>query len=305
MSEKAVLVTGASGFIGHHVVRQLERMNRPLRLLDTRFERGRFGEHELIEGSVADPDLVHRAVDGIRNVIHLAHIIDIDGTEPFDSVTVNILGTANLFRIAHEAGCRRLIWGSSVMTYGPPRNDAPAPENYLQAPSTFYGAGKLYLEYLSRSYRALGLDTVGLRLSTVFGPERDRGGAAPFVVDLFRKPAVGTPITIPDGDRRVDMIYGSDAAAACIRALDAAGPLDAFYNIGGFSARVRDIAEEVQRNLPQAQIKTLDGGSNPWPEALDCAAARRDLGHVSEFDLKKSVSDYIKTLSTSTSAAPP
>ncbi len=296
MNNSPILITGASGFIGRHIVRQLARAGRPLRLLDVRFDGDWYQGHEILKGSVADRDLVSRAVGGVGGIIHLAHIIDIDGERPFESAFVNIAGTANVFDCARESCCRRVVWGSTVMTYGPAENGDPAPESHLQAPATFYGAGKHYLEHLALSYRRLGLETVALRLTTVFGPERDRGGAAPFVVDMFRKPAAGIAIEIPDGDRRVDMVYGSDAAAACILALDAPDSLEPVYNVGGFSARVREIAEEVRHNLPAARIAIIGGGQNPWPEAVDCTAARRDFGYAPTFDLKCAVADYLATL---------
>lgn len=296
MSNPPILVTGASGFIGGHVVRQLARTGRSLRLLDVSFDSEWYRDHEIFEGSVADRELVRRAVDGAESVIHLAHIIDIDGNRPYDNVSVNIVGTANILECAQESGCRRVVWGSSVMTYAASQNGNPASESHLQAPTTFYGAGKLYLEHLALSYRRLGLDAVALRLTTVFGPERHRGGAAPFVVDLFRKPAAGIAIEVPDGDRRIDMIYGYDAAAACILAVDAPNALEPVYNIGGFSAQVREIADEVRLALPSACISVTGGGQNPWPEALDYTAAHRDFGYTPAFDLKSAVADYLGAL---------
>ncbi|MBW3097188.1 NAD-dependent epimerase/dehydratase family protein [Pseudohoeflea coraliihabitans] len=295
MSGAPVLVTGASGFIGRQVVKKLEKAGQPLRLLDVQFER-EHPRHDIYEGSIADPKLVQRAVDGVGGIIHLAHLIDIDGERPFESVSVNIVGTANVFQSAMETGCRRVVWGSSVMTYAPDRSGGPVSEEHQQAPETFYGAGKLYLEKMARSYRSLGLETVGLRLTTVFGPERDRGGAASFVVDLFRKPVAGEPVSVAEGDRRVDMVYGPDAAAACVLALQSPRKLNAFYNVGGFSTRVRDLANEVRRILPDACIGVADGGINPWPESVDCSRSRKDFGYIAQYDLKTSVSHYLSCL---------
>lgn len=296
MSERPILVTGAAGFIGRQVVARLAQTGRALRLLDLQVDRDLAAGHQIFEGSVADPHLVERACRGAGGIIHLAHLIDIDGSRPFDSVSVNIVGTANVFRSALEIDIRRVVWASSVMTYGALPDGSAAAEDHVQAPATFYGAGKLYLEQLGRSCRRRGLETVGLRMTTVFGPGRDRGGAAPFVVELFQEPAAGRPVSLAEGDRRVDAVYGPDAARACILALDAPLPLAAAYNVGGFSARVRDLADEVRRHVPLASIEVLPGGTNPWPEAVDCSAALRDFGYAPEFGLAEAVPHYLASL---------
>lgn len=298
MKEGIVLVTGASGFIGRNVVRELSRSGRPIRLLDLDLSGFDAMDCELFEGSVADPDLVHKAMAGTEGVVHLAHLIDIEGAQPFKCNSVNVVGTSNVFQSALEAGTRRVVWGSSVMIYGSAKTNGAVREDYQQAPDTFYGAGKLYLEFLGRAYRAVGLETVGLRMTTVFGPERTRGGAAPFVVDLLREPAAGRPISVLEGDRRLDIIYGQDAARGCVLALDAPHSLGLAYNVGGFSTRVRDIADAVRKHFPNSEIHVADGGSNPWPEELDCSAARHDFGYEPRFDLERSVAHYLAALSS-------
>lgn len=294
---KPVLLTGASGFIGRHVQQAFARQTIPLRTLDVA-PAASGGQAPDIRGSVSDAGAVREAAAGCDAIVHLAYRIDIDGADPQASFETNVRGTLNVLESALALGIRRVVWASSIMTYGAPclHPAGPVGEHGVQAPATFYGATKLFLEKAALAYRAKGLETVALRMSTVFGPGRDRGGAAPFAVELFTRPAAGLPVALDEGDRRLDFIYGPDAAMACLAAARAPGPLLPAYNVGGFSARIRDVADAVRHVLPQARIEVRPGGANPWPEALAIDAARRDLGWEPRHDLASSASDYLSSL---------
>src|SRR5690606_13351287 len=138
-------------------------------------------------------------------------------------------------------------WASSVMVYGPRDQYPPGPvsESHEPMPRTPYGASKLAIEWFARSYRRQGLETVGLRFTTVFGPKRTRLGAAGFSVTLFEDAARGE-IRINEADRRANMLFIDDAASACIDCLRAPGPLSDVYNIGGFECSVADLVKTLQ-----------------------------------------------------------
>jgi nucleoside-diphosphate-sugar epimerase len=293
-----ILVTGAAGFIGRQVVTSLAARGVPVRAFDLQPTIG--GSNiEPITGTVQNGRLIRDAIEGVQAVVHLAYRIDIDGDDATASLNTNIKGTAAIFEAARRAQVRRVVWASSVMTYGPPGLQAPGPvaEDGVQAPATFYGSGKLFLEKLAGTYRRDGLETVGLRLTTVFGPGRDRGGAAPFAVELFALPSRGEPMVIREGDRRLNFIYGPDAAGACVLAVTKQTALRPIYNIGGFTTSVRDLASDVLHYIPGAKITVVAGGANPWPEEICCLAAERDFAWHPRFDRRGAVSDYLAHLS--------
>jgi nucleoside-diphosphate-sugar epimerase len=227
--------------------------------------------------------------------------MDLHGDDPLACAQTNLLGTVNLFDAAARHGLSRVVWASTIMVYGPREKYPPQPltEAAEPMPRTPYGASKLALEWLARSYRRRGLETVALRLGTVFGPGRLRHGAAEFAVTLFQEPAARRPVTVSEGDRTANMLYVEDAVAACLRAVQTSGPLADVYNISGFECSVSEMAREVARLLPAASIEVAPGGHSSWPTAMDGGAARRDLAYQPRFTLPRAVMDYLSALGCS------
>ncbi len=129
-----VLVTGASGFIGSAVVRALLRAGYPVRAL---CEPGRADDNlaglnvERIVGDIRDPATLDRAADGMSTIFHLAAIYRFWAADPELFYDVNIGGTTNVVRAAERAGCRRLVYTSTVGTIGVAAADQPASEESL------------------------------------------------------------------------------------------------------------------------------------------------------------------------------
>jgi nucleoside-diphosphate-sugar epimerase len=84
--------------------------------------------------------------------------------------------------------------------------------------------------------------------------------------------------------------------AACICAVGATEPLADVYNINGFECSVAELAREVVRLQPAAQIQVTPGGGSPWPTAMEGGAALRDLGYQPKYDLPRAVFDYLSVL---------
>src|SRR4051794_30552535 len=130
MTFERILVTGGSGLIGHPTVRHLVELGASVTVLD-RDRRDLGAQVRVVEGDVADPETVRRAVKGQDAVVHLAGI---PGPRIADDVTtyaVNTVGTYAVLHTAAECGVRKVVYASSINATGLPLNERPLlPERY-------------------------------------------------------------------------------------------------------------------------------------------------------------------------------
>ncbi len=207
------LVTGATGFVGGHVVEVLRRADRPVRCLVR--ERGKARELEdagceLVEGDMTDPASLRRAVDGVESVVHLAAIRQ-GKKERFDRIMTQ--GTRDLLVAAEEAGVGRFVHMSALGVSEQTKGLVP-----------YYGA-KWEME---RAVQASSLPFVIFRPSFVFGAD---GGILP----TFRKLAKLAPVTpiVGSGDQRIQPLWADDVASYFVRALDLDTATGRVFEIGG------------------------------------------------------------------------
>jgi NADH dehydrogenase len=212
-SSDVVLVTGATGFVGGHVVRALRAEGRPTRCLvrapakaTTLRELG----CELAAGDVTDAPSLARAVDGCAAVIHLVAIIA--GKRP-DFVRIMEEGTRNLLDAAKGAGVERFVLMSALGTSDETRDLVP------------YFHAKWDEE---QEVEASGIPYVIFRPSFVFGPD---GGVLPGFVRLARY----VPLTpLPgNGRQRIQPIWADDVAAYFVKALDLEAAANRLFELGG------------------------------------------------------------------------
>jgi NADH dehydrogenase len=225
-----ILVTGATGFVGGHVVRALRAADMPVRCLVRDRRRAGALERlgcELAEGDMTDPATLRDAVDGVERIVHLVAIRQ-GPRSAFERIMGR--GTRDLLDEARRAGVRRFVHMSALGTTEQTKDLVP------------YYAAKWDME---QAVRGSGLEHVIFRPSFVFGPD---GGILP----TFRKLARLAPVTpiAGSGEQRLQPIWVDDVAAYFARALDEDSATNRMFELGGPDAvSWNELWERLKRAL--------------------------------------------------------
>ena len=256
MSDQTILVTGAAGFIGFHVVRQLLADGRNVMGLDNlntyydpALKQARLNilrenpRFSFVKTDLADRPSIGQlfAKQRFAAVIHLAaqagvrHSID----HPHAYADANLEGFVNVLEGCRRNDCRHLIYASSSSVYGANAKLPFSVDDRTDHPVSLYAATKKANEVMAHSYSHLyRLPVTGLRFFTIYGP----WGRPDMAVFLFARAIVeGTPIKLFNhGRMRRDFTHIDDVARVVLRLLDhipadggSAGPAPArLYNVG-------------------------------------------------------------------------
>ncbi len=251
-----VLVTGASGFLGSHVAEQLAREGHVVRALVRKTSNRKFLESlsnvEFAEGSVDQAERVEEAVRGVDAVVHAAGLVKARGEAEFHAT--NVQGTRNVLEAAKRGarGLKRFVFVSSLAAVGPSDDGTPLRSDAEPRPVTAYGRSKLEAERLVLAAKETLRVTV-LRPPAIYGP-RDGEILAFFkAVDRRLLPTIG------DASSTLSMIYGADAAAACIRAITADVPSGSVYFVDdGNAYGFRDMLEGIERALGKKALLRIN-----------------------------------------------
>lgn len=264
-----IMVTGAAGFIGSHLVDRLLAEGEDVvgvddlssgRLSNLAGARststGKFSFQRVDITSTALGDLIKRIKPEL--VFHLAAQVDVRKSvaDPIGDAMVNIIGTLNLLQAASEAGTRKVVFTSSGgCIYGEPSEARlPVTEDQVFLPESMpespYGVSKkVVLDYLRYFRTVKELDYTALALANVYGPRQEPAsdiGLEGQVVAIFcRKMLEGRPCTIyGDGTQTRDFVYVDDVVTAFVAAADkGSGEL---INIGsGEELSINDLHERL------------------------------------------------------------
>jgi nucleoside-diphosphate-sugar epimerase len=214
---RRALITGATGFVGGHLVEHLAAEGWAIRALvrptsDTAQLRGLGAE--LVAGDLSDREAMRGAAGGVEVVFHLAAVTGLRGDRDFDRA--NVEGTRNLVEAVREADPRprRLVYLSSYAACGPSGPGRARTLDEPPAPLTAYGRTKLAGEEIVRELEGEGVEVVVLRAPVVYGP----GDHA--LLPYFRLVRLGLAPAPSGGERQLHLIYVGDLARALARAAD-------------------------------------------------------------------------------------
>ncbi len=327
MRKRVVLITGASGEVGHALIRELaEQGNSQLLTLDLHAlppDVAPNAQH--VQGDLLDAHLLGRLVSEyeIDVIYHLAALLSTRSEfTPEMAHQVNVDGTLSLLKVAAEQSQWRnqpiqFIFPSSIAVYGLPDREskhlyARVREFEWNQPRTMYGCNKLYCEmlgsYFSRHYRQLAAQkpvTIDFRcvrfpglLSAFTLPS---GGTSDFGPEMVHAAAQGKPYaSFVREDARIPFMAMPDAVAALLQVGHA--PLERLsrqvYNVTSFTISAGQIRERVMAAFPQADIRFApdlkrEAIIDSWPANLDDSAARMDWDWTPQYDVDRAFDEYL------------
>jgi len=329
MAVKTILITGASGEIGHGLIDALaDQADVRIVALDLHpMDEAMAAKcYRVVVGDILDKALITSlsAAHDFDVIHHLAALLSTKSErEPMLAHRVNVEGTLNLLELA--VGQSRLqgrditfTYPSSVAVYGLPSLDAKRKAGKVKetdwlTPRTMYGTNKLYCEqlgtYYAEHYRQLDaapaqgrVDFRGLRfpglISAVTVPT---GGTSDYGPEMLHLAAQGKPYAcFVREDARIPFMAMPDGVAALLRlaAAPAARLSRRVYNIGAFAPSAGEILQFTKRAFPKAEVAFApdvkrQGIIDGWPEDVNDAAARADWGWQPAYGLERAFSEYL------------
>ena len=261
--EDACLVTGASGFIGGHLVQRLLRDGYQVRCL-VRSSSDKSLLHslevELAVGDLTDADSLARAVHGCRYVLHCGAMVS-DWARAHEVSRVNVAGTRNLLAAAADSGTvRRFVHFSSTDVYGHPGARLVEESYAATGFSNWYGQTKLGAESeVRRAAHERDLDTVILRPSTVYGPR-----SREVVLEIARAIRAGNMVLIDGGRAIAGLCFVENLADATMLAMQHDDVRAQVFNVtDGLSVTWRELTDDLAGGLGCRPVRW----SMPYPLA--------------------------------------
>jgi len=304
------LITGAKGFIGAWVVKNLvERGDAPIVLdvdsqmnrLETLLSPQLLASVSFVQGDVTSLEDVERCVaeHGISHIIHLAALqVPACAANPLLGAKVNVIGTLNIFEVARRR-CdlvKRVAYASSAAVFGPEEfyGEGTVREGAQLLPVTHYGVFKQCNEGNARVYYLNdGISSIGLRAWAVYGVGRDQGiTSGP--TKAMKASVVGRPYTVKFSGQ-IDLQYVDDCARIFLRCAEDDLPGARTYTLRGAVVKVEDFIATLERVYPRSRgLIRVEGKHLPIAADLDDSALVRDLGNVPRTPLDEGIRKTIE-----------
>jgi UDP-glucose 4-epimerase len=299
-----ILVTGGAGFIGSNIANTLSRdknatviafddlsLGRPTNLLrDVKF----------VKGSIMDFELTLEVGRGCDYIFHSAakSSSPMFKDDPRNGVDINALGFMNVVESAKRNHVKKVIFASSSSLY----NGLPIPfkESDIITPKTFYEASFYCREILAKTYYYQnGLNLVGLRYFSVYGPHEEHKGKFANNISQFLWSMTNgqSPVIYGDGTQTRDFTFVDDVVQANILALQSEEMEFGIYNIGtGIETSFSRLVEIINRHLgTNIQATYVDNPIKNYVQKTkaEITLAKMELGYEPKFGLDDGISVLI------------
>jgi nucleoside-diphosphate-sugar epimerase len=305
-----ILVSGGAGFIGSATIDLLLSEFSPEKIvIFDNLVRGTPDNIEgaladrrtqLVQGDIRDVGAVRKAVDGMDAVIHLAALrITACSSDTREALEVMCDGSFNIVDAAQKSGVKKIVAASSASVYGM-ADVFPTPESHHSYNNrTWYGAGKVMLEGLLRSYNDMfGTNYIAFRYFNVYGERMDIFGKYTEVLVRWmeRIEAGEPPIILGDGLQSMDFVYVGDVARANVLAI-CSDAEDEVLNIGSGTETTLSALASLLLKIMGSDLQPVHGPErkvNPVSRRLaDVSKAQQTLGFTSSITLEEGLTRLV------------
>jgi NAD dependent epimerase/dehydratase len=315
---KRVLVTGAGGFVGSHLVEALVKKGAKVRVLVHYNSRNDWGMLEdvpantlagveMVTGDLKDTDCVREAVFDRQVIFHLGALIGIPYSyvNPRDVVDTNVTGTLNVLTAALDAGVEKVVHTSTSEIYGTAQY-VPMDENHPAVPQSPYAASKLSADLLALSFhRSFDLPVGIVRPFNIYGPRQSARAVIPSIItQTLLKAKINLGSVFPTRD----LTFVKDTVGGFIQFAESEKTVGQVVNLGsGFEVSIEQVVSLVsdclgKRISVQAEKQRVRPSKSEVERLFsDSSKAKKLFGWQSKTNLKqgieKTIAWYEKNLS--------
>jgi NAD dependent epimerase/dehydratase len=308
---KRVLVTGAGGFIGSHLVERLVELGARVRAVVRYNSRNDWGLLEVLSpavtfpleiraGDLVDPFWTLQVVEGCDIIFHLAALIPIPYSyiAPQQYVAANCTGTLNLLEAARRAGVERFVHTSTSETYGTAQY-TPIDEKHPQRAQSPYAASKIAADKLVESYHlSFGIPAAIIRPFNTYGP---RQSARAVIPTMISQGLDGDDIRLGLLTPRRDLTFVQDTVAAFLKVAEQPAAVGEVINVGsGAAVSIGEVAAMIIRLLGgnkrviRDEARVRPGASEVMELLCDNRKAEALLGWHPQVGLEQGLRETIR-----------
>jgi nucleoside-diphosphate-sugar epimerase len=310
--EGRILVIGSSGQIGTELVEELRKL---------------YGNENVVASDIREPQIEQSGpfeILDILNKVQLLEIIEKNNIKQVYLLAALLSATAeknpafgwdlnmnslfNVLDIAKDGIIDKIFWPSSIAVFGPTTPKQNTQQYTVMEPSTVYGiskqAGERWCEYY---YEKFGVDVRSIRYPGLIGyKSKPGGGTTDYAVDIFHQ-ALSTQKyeCFLSEETTLPMMYMGDAIKATIGIMNAEKKsikIRSSYNISGMSFSPKEIAQEIQKSIPNFKISYSPDYrqeiATSWPQSINDQHANQDWGWKPDVNLSKLTTTMLENIVT-------